>query len=143
MSTMKIYITSLFLAFFSVITPIQPLIVMSFGAIILDTYFGLWRSVKLFGWKSIRSRRLSDTITKSLLYVGGIVLIFFVEKYILIGVGKHYTSIDNLFTKGFTLFCLITEGKSINESYYSVTGFNIWNKLIAFIKRAKETSEKL
>lgn len=140
---MKTYILSLLLAFLSVITPIQPLIIMAFAAIILDTYFGLWKTVKLFGFKAIRSRRLSDTITKSLLYVGGIVLIFFVEKYILIGIGKHYTNIDNIFTKGFTLFCLITEGKSINESYYAVTKVNIWRKLINFIKRARETSDKM
>ena len=140
---MKTYILSLSIAFLSILTPIQPLIIMAFAAIILDTYFGLWKTVKLFGFKAIRSRRLSDTITKSLLYVGGIVLIFFVEKYILVGFSKHYTSIDNIFTKGFTLFCLMTEGKSINESYYAVTKVNIWNKLINFIKRARETSDKL
>jgi hypothetical protein len=140
---MKTYLSTILFSFLAVIAPIKPLILLAFGAIILDTYFGLWKTVSLKGWKAIRSRRLSDTITKSFLYVGGILLIFFAEMYILQDITSKYTTIDNFLTKAFTIFCLVVEAKSINESYYEVKGVNLWKSMIVFIQRARETSNKI
>jgi hypothetical protein len=140
---MKTYLSTILFSFLAVIAPIKPLILLAFGAIILDTYFGLWKTVRLKGWKAIRSRRLSDTITKSFLYVGGILLIFFAEMYILQDITSKYTSIDNFLTKTFTIFCLVVEAKSINESYYEVKGINLFKSMLVFIQRARETSNKI
>jgi hypothetical protein len=138
----KTYLTTLFLAFIAILTPIKPMILLAFAAIVMDTYFGLWKTIRTKGWKAIRSRRLSDTITKSLLYVGAIVMIFLSEKYILVGLVDHYTNVDNILTKAFTGFCMWTEGKSINESYHAVTGKNLWNNFMGFMKRTREQSDK-
>jgi hypothetical protein len=140
---MKTYLSTILFSFLAVIAPIKPLILLAFGAIILDTYFGLWKTVRLKGWKAIRSRRLSDTITKSFLYVGGILLIFFAEMYILQDITSKYTTIDNFLTKTFTIFCLVVEAKSINESYYEVKGVNLFKSMLVFIQRARETSNKI
>jgi hypothetical protein len=140
---MKTYLTTIIFSFLAVIAPIKPLILLAFSAIILDTYFGLWKTVRLKGWRSIQSRRLSDTITKSFLYVGGILLIYFAEMYILQDITSKYTSIDNFLTKAFTIFCLVVEGKSINESYYEVKGVDLWKSMILFVQRARETSTKI
>lgn len=140
---MKSYLTALLLSVGTIFAPITPLILIAFAAIILDLYFGLWKVVRLSGWKEIKSRRLSDTITKTLLYVGAIVMIFLAEKFILIDISKNYTNIEFLLTKGFTLFCLLTEAKSINESYHAVTGKNLWKSLIIFVQRAREEKDKL
>jgi hypothetical protein len=140
---MKTYLSTILFSFLAVIAPIKPLILLAFGAIILDTYFGLWKTVRLKGWKAIRSRRLSDTITKSFLYVGGILLIFFAEMYILQDITSKYTTIDNFLTKTFTIFCLVVEAKSINESYYEVKGINLFKSMLVFIQRARETSNKI
>jgi hypothetical protein len=43
----------------------------------------------------------------------------------------------------FTFFCVVTEIKSINESYFSVTGVNVWDKFKAFALRSKEQLEDL
>lgn len=139
---MKSYLIALGLSIATMLAPITPLILITFGAIILDLYFGLWKVVSLSGWKAIKSRRMSDTITKTLLYVGAIVMIFLAEKFILVDISKNYTNIEFLLTKGFTLFCLITEGKSINESYHAVTGKNLWKNLIIFVQRAREEKDK-
>lgn len=48
-----------------------------------------------------------------------------------------------MLTKAFTFFCVITEVKSINESYFSVTGVNVWDKFIQFLKRSKEQIDEL
>jgi hypothetical protein len=127
----------------TILTPVKPLVIVAILAIILDTCFGIWRSVKKSGWKSIRSRRLSHTISKTLLYSGAIVFVFLLEKYVIADILAHFISIDLLMTKAFTFFCVYTEIKSINESYYSVTGVNVWDKFIKFAKRSKETLEDL
>lgn len=127
----------------TILTPVQPLVIIAILSIILDTCFGIWRSVKKSGWKSIRSRRLSHTISKTLLYSGTIVFVFLLEKYVIADILAHFISIDLLMTKAFTFFCVYTEIKSINESYYSVTGVNVWDKFIKFAKRSKETLEDL
>lgn len=130
-------------ALLSILAPVKPLVFIAVLAIILDTCFGIWRSVKKSGWASIRSRRLSHTISKSLLYSGAIVFIFLLEKYVVADILGHFISVDLVLTKMFTFFCVVTEVKSINESYFSVTGVNVWDKFIAFVKRSKEQLEEI
>lgn len=130
-------------ALFAVLAPVKPLVFIAILAIILDTAFGIWRSVKKSGWASIRSRRLSHTISKSLLYSGAIVFIFLLEKYVVADILGQFIAVDLVLTKMFTFFCVVTEIKSINESYFSVTGVNVWDRFIAFVKRSKEQLEDL
>jgi len=127
----------------SVLSPITPLVLLAVFTIILDTTFGIWRSVKKNGWASIRSRRLSHTISKSLLYTGAITFVFLLEKFVVADILAHFISIDLVLTKMFTFFCVATEVKSINESYYSVTGVNVWEKFMQFIKRSRTQLEDL
>ena len=130
-------------ALFAVLAPVKPLVFIAVLAIILDTCFGIWRSVKKGGWVSIRSRRLSHTISKSLLYSGAIVFIFLLEKFVVSDILGQFIAIDLVLTKMFTFFCVVTEIKSINESYFSVTGVNVWDKFKAFALRSKEQLEEL
>ena len=127
----------------SVLAPVKPMVLLAVATIILDMCFGIWRSVRKNGWTSIRSRRLSNTISKSLLYSGAIVFIYLLEKYILSDLLAYFIAVDLLLTKAFTAFCVFTEVKSINESYFSVTGINVWDKFIGFVKRGKEQLEDL
>jgi hypothetical protein len=140
---MKSKLSLLAFSIFTILTPVKPLVIVAILAIILDTCFGIWRSIKKGGWKSIRSRRLSHTISKTLLYSGAIVFVFLLEKYVIADILAHFISIDLLMTKAFTFFCVYTEIKSINESYFSVTGINVWDKFIKLVKRSKETLEDL
>jgi hypothetical protein len=128
---------------FAILAPVKPMVLMAVATIILDMGFGIWRSVKKNGWASIRSRRLSNTISKSLLYSGAIVFIFLLEKFILADLLAYFISVDLLLTKAFTAFCVFTEMKSINENYFSVTGINVWEKFMQFVKRSKEQVEEL
>jgi hypothetical protein len=130
-------------ALFSVLAPVKPMALIAVLTIILDMCFGIWRSVKKNGWASIRSRRLSNTISKSLLYSGAIVFIFLLEKFVIADILAYFISVDLILTKAFTFFCVFTEVKSINENYFSVTGINVWDRFISFIKRGKEQLEDL
>ncbi len=130
-------------SFIAVIAPIKPLIYVAILAILLDTGFGIWRSVKKNGYASFRSRKLSHTISKTFLYSLAIVFVFFVEKYIASDLVAHFIAIDLILTKAVALFCVFTEVVSINESYQSVTGRNILKSLKSFVLRAKEEADKI
>ena len=138
---MKTKISLLTLSFFSILTPIKPLVLIAVASIILDTCFGIWRSYKK--GQKIRSRRLSHTISKSFLYSFAIVFIFCLEKFVISDILGHFIAIDLVLTKMFTFFCVVTELKSINESYESVTGKNVWKAFMTFVTRSKEQIEDL
>ena len=140
---MKTKLTLFVFSICTLIAPVKPMVLMAIFTIILDMAFGIWRSVKKNGWASIRSRRLSNTISKSLLYTGAIVFIFMLEKFILADLLAYFISVDLLMTKAFTAFCVFTELKSINENYHSVTGVNVWEKFMQFVKRGKEQVDQL
>jgi hypothetical protein len=140
---MKTKLTLFVFSLMTILAPVKPMVLMAVATIILDMGFGVWRSVKKNGWASIRSRRLSNTISKSLLYSGAIVFIFLLEKFILADLLAYFISVDLLLTKAFTAFCVFTEVKSINENYFSVTGINVWEKFMQFVKRSKEQVEEL
>jgi len=127
----------------AVLSPVKPMIYVALLAIMLDTSFGIWRSVKKGGWKAIKSRRLSHVVSKSLLYCGAILFIFLVEKYIAADLLAHFISVDLVMTKIVAFFCVAVEIKSINESYESVTGKNLLKSLREFVTRAKEEADKL
>jgi hypothetical protein len=140
---MKTKLVLFVFALFSVLAPVKPMVLIAVLTIILDMCFGIWRSVRKNGWVSIRSRRLSNTISKSLLYSGAIVFIFLLEKFVIADILAYFISVDLVLTKAFTFFCVFTEVKSINENYFSVTGINVWDRFISFIKRGKEQLEDL
>jgi hypothetical protein len=140
---MKTKLLLLATSFLAVLSPVKPMIYIAILAIILDTCFGIWRSVKKGGWKAIRSRRLSHVVSKSLLYCGAILFIFLIEKYIAADLLSHFIAVDLVMTKIVAFFCVAVEIKSINESYESVTGKNLLKSFREFVTRAKEEADNL
>ena len=134
---MKHTTLAIFASLFTILSPVQPMVLVAILAIFIDTIFGVWRSVKQGGWSAFKSRRLSDTIGKSLLYSGGIVFTFLIEKFIAGDVIAHFISVELIMTKFVAFFCVVVEVKSINESYESVTGKNILAAMRRFVTRSK------
>ncbi len=134
---MKHTTLAIFASLFTILSPVQPMVLVAILAIFIDTIFGVWRSVKQGGWSSFKSRRLSDTIGKSLLYSGGIVFTFLIEKFIAGDIIAHFISVELIMTKFVAFFCVVVEVKSINESYESVTGKNILAAMRRFVTRSK------
>jgi hypothetical protein len=135
---MKQTTLAIFASLFTVLAPVQPLVLVAILAIFIDTIFGVWRSVKKNGWVSFKSRRLSDTLGKATLYSGGIVFTFLIEKFIAGDIIAHFISVELIMTKFVAFFCVVVEVKSINESYESVTGKNILAAMRKFVTRSKE-----
>lgn len=139
---MKTNLTFFAISLLTVLAPVKPMIIIAIGFIWLDMFFGIWRSIKLGGWKAIRSRRLSNTISKSLLYSGAIVAVFLLEKFILADLIGMFISVDLVLTKAFTFFCAFVEIKSVNESYEDITGKNVLVAFKEFLTRTKEDFEE-
>ena len=138
---MKTYIAIAAASIIAVLSPVAPMIYISLFSIFLDTCFGVWRSVKKSGWASFKSRKLSATLSKSLLYSLAIVLTFLVEKFIAGDLVSHFIAIELVMTKIVAFFCVVVEIKSINESVESVTGKNMLQCLRQFITRAKNEAK--
>lgn len=122
----------------SLLSPVTPMVCIAICFIWLDLCVGVWRSVRLKGWKSIRSRGLARTISKSLIYSGGIVAVFMLEKYVIADLIGLFVSVDLVLTKAFTFFCVFIEMKSINESYFDVTGKDVLKSFKEFITAKKQ-----
>lgn len=135
---MKNTTLAIFASLFTVLAPVQPLVLVAILAIFIDTIFGVWRSVKKNGWSSFKSRRLSDTLGKAALYSGGIVFTFLIERFIAGDIIAHFIAVELIMTKFVAFFCVVVEVKSINESYESVTGKNILAAMRKFVTRSKE-----
>jgi hypothetical protein len=135
---MKTNLTLLGVSFLSIIAPVTPLVLIAICFIWLDLAVGIWRSVKLKGWKGIRSRGLARTISKSLIYSGGIVAVFMLEKYVIADLIGLFVSVDLVLTKAFTFFCIFIELKSINESYYDVTKKDVLKSFKEFLTAKKQ-----
>ena len=135
---MKNTTLAIFASLFTVLAPVQPLVLVAILAIFIDTIFGVWRSVKKNGWTSLKSRRLSDTLGKATVYSGGIVFTFLIERFIAGDIIAHFIAVELIMTKFVAFFCVIVEVKSINESYESVTGKNILAAMRKFVTRSKQ-----
>ena len=135
---MKTNLTLLALSFLSILAPVTPMVLIAICFIWLDLVVGIWRSVTLKGWKSIRSRGIARTVSKSLIYSGGIVSVFMLEKYVIADLIGLFVSVDLVLTKAFTFFCIFIELKSINESYFDVTKKDVLKSFKEFITAKKQ-----
>jgi hypothetical protein len=112
----------------TVFLPIKELMITIGFLVAMDMVVGIWKAIKL--GQRIRSRRMSDTITKLMLYQIAIVSGFLIETYV----------IEQLIpiTKLIATVVAIIEFKSIIESIESVTGKDLWSKIKAIIGRKSE-----
>lgn len=118
--------------------PIQGVLVAVAIAIALDTFTGIFKAVKTGGWKTVRSRRLSDLAGKVVLYNTAVLSIYVMDYNLLSGFFKHWFSVDFFFTKIIALVLIIIELTSIKENFEAAYNKDIWKLLKSIIRRAKE-----
>lgn len=118
--------------------PVKGLVLAVGVAIFLDTFTGIYKSVKLNGWKSIRSRKLSNIISKMLLYEASILCLFAIDTWLLNELFLQLISVNFLATKVATVGIILVELTSIKENIEEALKIDIWKTLKNFINRAKE-----
>lgn len=123
--------------------PIQGLLIAVAFGIFLDTFTGIFKSVKLKGWSSIRSRRLSHIVSKMLLYQTTILLLFVIDKFLLNEFIKLHFTVDFMFTKLVAILLLFIELVSIKENIEEALKIDIWKMLKNLLNRAKEIKDDI
>jgi hypothetical protein len=128
---MKTNLTLLGVSFLSILAPVKGMVAITIFFIWIDLIVGIWRSKKLK--YPLRSTGFKRTVSKTLLYAGAIVSVFFLEMYVLADLIGLFISVDLVLTKAFTFFCVFVELKSINESYFEVTKKDVLKSFKEFI----------
>jgi hypothetical protein len=128
---MKTNLTLLGVSFLSILAPVKGMVAITIFFIWIDLVVGVWRSKKLK--YPLRSTGFKRTVSKTLLYAGAIVSVFFLEMYVLADLIGLFISVDLVLTKAFTFFCVFVELKSINESYFEVTKKDVLKSFKDFI----------
>lgn len=116
------------LASLSILLPIKELMLTVGFLVGADLVVGIWKALKLK--QRIRSRRMSDTVTKLLLYQVAIISGFLIEKYVI----TEMLPIAKLVG---TVIAII-EFKSIIESIEAVTKQDIWSRIKSLIGRKSD-----
>ena len=122
------------LIFTTFLTPITPLLVLMIVFVLLDTFFGIYTSIKIDGISSFRSHKLFNIVVKLFFYLTTIVLAFGIDKYIFDGT---IFSIKYLLPKGITMLWIYIEIKSLDESNIKLGNKSFWVLLKEFITKLK------
>jgi hypothetical protein len=121
------------LAGMSILLPIKGLMFTIGFLVGVDMIVGIWKALKLN--QRIRSRRMSDTITKLLLYQVAIISGFLIQKYVLVDTIPIAKLIGTVIA--------IIEFKSILESIEAVTGQDVWTKIKKIIGRKSDDARDI
>lgn len=132
------YLNYIFTSLILLFVPIYGLLIAVGSAIVLDTFTGIFKSIKLNGWKSIRSRKLSNIISKMALYEICIVFLYLIDNYVLNEFIKSAFGFDFMFTKICAILLIFVELVSIKENIEETFKIDIWQLLKKSFNRAKE-----
>lgn len=140
MKTFLLYLLTATCLFFS---PIVGLLIAVGASIVLDTAFGIYRSVKVKGWKFVTSRRLSEIISKMLLYEMCIICLYVIDFFALSEFFQKWFSVSFFATKVCAILLIFIEGVSIKENYEKATGRDIWALIKKALGRANEIKDSI
>jgi hypothetical protein len=118
--------------------PIYGILISVGMAIFLDTFTGVFKSIKINGWRSIRSRKLSNIISKMALYEICILFLFVIDRYVLNEFISHAFGFDFMFTKICAILLIFIELVSIKENIEEAFKVDIWTLIKGIFNRAKE-----
>lgn len=127
------HINSLFIACIAILSPVKSLLLTVGFLIIADFIFGIYRAYK--NNEVITSRKMGNSISKLLLYNLAILSVYFLDTYI-IGSGLHLEKIC-------AGLISTVEIKSLDESFKTIFGFSIWDKLRKIIQRGSSTTKDI
>ena len=132
------YINYIFASLILLFVPIVGLLIAVGSAIILDTFTGVFKSIHLNGWKSIKSRTLSNVISKMALYEICILFLFVIDNFVLNEFVKSAFGFEFMFTKVCAITLIFVELVSIKENIEETFKIDIWALLKQAFNRAKE-----
>jgi len=125
----------------SFLLPIKMLLLTVGAFIAADTVIGIYRAKKKK--EKVTSRKLSNLVSKMVLYQSAVILFFCLEKFILGDFIHLFVDIELFLTKIVAATLCLIEIKSIDESYFILNGYSLFDKFKAILKRAKSTKDEI
>lgn len=138
---MKTYITYFFTSLLLFFAPIQGLLISVGTAIALDTIFGISKAIRLK--EKITSRKLSNIVSKFVLYQAAVLLIFTIDVFLLGEFFKLWFSIPYFFTKVVTIILIFIEAVSVKENFEEAFNVDILKMLKKFLKRSVDIKQDI
>jgi len=135
MKLIQYFLISLF-AFF---VPIQGLLIAVGAAITLDTFTGVYKSVKTK--QPLISRRFADVVLKMLVYECVTIMIYTIDHFLLSEFFCLWFSVNYFFTKTCAMVLIFTEMVSIKENIEQAHGINILRQIRNALKRTKDLKD--
>jgi hypothetical protein len=132
------YLNYFFASLILFYTPISGLLIGVGIAIIFDTFTGIFKSIKLNGIASVKSRILSNIISKMALYELCIISLFAIDYYVLNEFVIRSFGINFMFTKICAIMLIFVELVSIKENIEETFKVNLWKLLKNAFNRAKQ-----
>ena len=136
---MKSIIQYVLLAILSIIAPVVGLLLAVAFAIFLDTLLGVFKAIKLK--QKITSRKMSQVISKLVLYQVSLLTIYGMDHFLLSEFLRLKFEIPYVATKIVALVLIFVEATSIKENFESAFGINIFQKLKTTLRRSKEIKD--
>ena len=127
----------------SFLAPIQALLLLMIGFIIIDTLLAIYATIKIHGMTSFKSNKLFNVVVKSFFYCSSIVMAFAIDNYIM---GGALFGVNMLLSKAMSVFWIYIEVKSIDETSINLGNRSFWiiiKEMIAKIGKLKTDIKKL
>ena len=137
---MEKHITSFTATLLIFIAPIWGLVSIIFIVVFLDTFAGVYSSIKLNGLKSIRSNKLFNMAIKLFFYLSTILLAYVMDVYIF---DMTLLGIKDFSSKAVTIFWVLIELKSIDETSIKLGNKPVLDVITSVIAKAKELKKNL
>lgn len=126
---------TIILSCFTFIVPIKGLIIITGLAVVLDTLFAVYTTVKLNGIASYKSNKLFNIVVKSFFYFGSIILAFTIDTHII--ESNLILGVPNLISKVVTVFWIYIEVKSIDETSMKLGNKSFYTILKNLMQKTK------
>lgn len=134
-SQIKESISILFGIIFTFLTPIHGMLLTTGLFVVIDTLFAVYVAVKLGGWSAFRSGKLWNFAPKSFFYLGGVILGFLVDTFL---VGGPVWGVNLLICKFVCFLFIYIEIKSIDETNQKLGNRSFWVVLKELITKIKD-----
>jgi hypothetical protein len=138
---MKTYITYVITSLLVFFAPISGILIAVGVAIALDTILGVSKAITLKD--KVTSRKLSNIVSKFVLYQSAILLLYTIDKFLLGEFFKIWFSIPFFFTKVAAILLIFIELVSIKENIEAALKIDIWKLLKVSLNRAKEIKDDI
>lgn len=140
LSVVKNNLLILFGIVFTFLTPINGMLMTVGGFILADTVYAIYSAVKKQGWEGFRSTHLFNIVPKSFFYLGGVILGYLVDFFIVDGT---MWGINLLITKLICGFWIYIEIKSMDETSTKNGNKSFWTIIKEFTKKTKDIKNDL